>query len=51
MARTGETKNEIFTLPSQVQENLDDEKAAEQIAAHFSAISKEFPPISIDQIE
>ena len=50
-ARTGETKNEIFTLPSQVQQNLDDEKVAEQVAANFSAISKEFPPIFIDQIE
>ena len=49
-ARTGETKNETFTLPSQVELDLDDEKVAEQIAAHFSAISKEFPPISIDSL-
>jgi 5'-deoxynucleotidase YfbR-like HD superfamily hydrolase len=37
--------NNTFTLPGHEIENLSAEESAERIAAHFAAISQEFPPL------
>ena len=38
-----------FDIPEFVQNNLDDEQAAEALADHFSSISQEFQPIDVTQ--
>ena len=44
-ARLGECSKSSFYITSHVEQNLDADSAAEEIAKHFSAISKEFPPL------
>ena len=44
-ARIGECEKSSFSIQSHVEQNLDPEAAAEKIAQHFSAISKEYPPM------
>ena len=44
-AKLGEFEKSSFSIPSHVEQELDPEAAAERIAQHFSAISKEYPPL------
>ena len=47
-AQPGEsTDNCSFVLQSHMEANLTAEQSAEKIAAHFSAISQEFPPLNV----
>ena len=39
-----------FTLPNHAELNLSDQECSEKIAAHFSSISSEFPPLSKAQL-
>ena len=41
------TDSNTFTLPSHQSANLTNQESAEQIAEHFSAISREFTPLDI----
>ena len=49
-ARLGECQNSTFTLPRHSANNLTELEAAEEIAKHFSTLSKEFPPIDEDRL-
>ena len=49
-ARLGECQSSTFTLPKHSSNNLTELEAAEEIAKHFSTISKEFPPIDEDRL-
>ena len=49
-SRQGECSKNTFSLSSHVEGNLDAEAAAEQIALHFSSISKEYPPIDPEKL-
>ena len=42
------TDNNTFSLPVHESESLSPEQCAESIAQHFSQISQEFPPLSLD---
>ena len=49
-ARLGECGKSTFSIPSHVELNLDAEAEAEKIAEHFSAISKEYPPLDVTKL-
>ena len=49
-ARLGECGKSTFSIPSHVDLNLDAKAAAEKIAEHFSAISKEYPPLEVTKL-
>ena len=42
------TDDQTFSLPDHQEQNLTDEECAERIGKHFAAISKEYPPITIN---
>ena len=47
-AQPGEHDEATFTIPS--HENLNSHEAAEQIAEHFSRISQEYPPLTMETL-
>ena len=48
--RKGDTKDDLFTLPNHVQQNLTEEQSVERIADYFSNISQEFEPLMLDKL-
>ena len=42
--------SQTFSLPEHEDENLSPSQSAERIAAHFAAISSEYPPLNIEQL-
>ena len=45
--RNGDTKDDLFTLPQHIEDNLSEMQSAERIADYFSNISQEFEPLAI----
>ena len=42
--------SDSFDVPEFVEENLDLQQSAEALAEHFSAISREFQPLNVDEL-
>ena len=49
-ARLGECNKSTFSITSHVEQSLDANQAAEKIAEHFSAISKEYSPLDTQKL-
>ena len=45
--RNGDTKDDLFSLPQHIAENLSEQQSAERIADFFSNISQEFEPLAL----
>ena len=48
--RKGETKDDLFVLPSHAEQHLTEEESAEKIADFFSSISQEFEPLDFEKL-
>ena len=48
--RSGDIKDDLFTIPSHIEESLSEEESAEKIADYFSNISQEFEPLSFENL-
>ena len=48
--RSGDIKDELFTIPAHIEEALTEEQSAERIADYFSNISQEYEPLSFDNL-
>ena len=49
-SRLNECEQQSFTLPEFVHDEISPLEAAEKIACHFSAISKEYPPLDVNTL-
>ena len=50
MATLSLDKNDIFTLPEHVDNNISEQESAEKIADYFSNISQEYEPLNFEQL-
>lgn len=49
-SRLDECEAPTFSIPDFVEQNISHKEAAENIASHFSSISREYPPLDVQTL-